>query len=348
MHKTSLHHLMSQARTKHEKNCSQLFLQLQSRNANEHILQAEAIRQIKIHRWKGLHYMDYSFKQLEFVINKEKFRKHIIKLTGKISNDLQTLSLSDIDEGFKKYMDFIGFISQIGPNIKNLLILTIDFTSYEHWMPIEGFDFIGEKLGSFLPNLRQLIFKFTGTRQVTDLELTKLSKIVRFLPELEKFSLTILESSLLSDQGFNSLTDYLGRYLRKLKHLSFYFSGCEGISDESLIALPKNLHQISPGFQSFTLDLSYCDQISDTGLEAITSLFSKDKMNINLQNMFLGFANCEDITNEQFEALGFAMQQYTPNLNHCILDFSSCSQITPEIRQVFSKSFENLPHFALL
>jgi len=64
--------------------------------------------------------------------------------------------------------------------------------------------------------------------------------------------------------------------------------------------------------------------------------------------MFLGFANCEDLTNEQFEALGFAMQQYTPNLNHCILDFSSCYQITPEIRQVFSKSFENIHHFALL
>jgi len=227
MHKTSLHHLMSQARTKHKENRSPLFSQLQSRNANEHILQAEAIRQIKIHGWRGLHYMDYSFKQLEFVINKEKFRKHIIKLTGKISNDLQALNLNHIDEGFEKYMGFIGFLSQIGPNLRNLVTLTIDFTSYEHWMPIEGFDFIGSKLGFFLQNLRQLIFKFTGTRQVNDSELTKLSKIVRYLPKLEKFSLTILESSLLSDHGFITLMNYIGRYLQKLKHLSLYFSGCE-------------------------------------------------------------------------------------------------------------------------
>ncbi len=57
----------------------------------------------------------------------------------------------------------------------------------------------------------------------------------------------------------------------------------------------------------------------------------------NLENIFLGFAeyflinllsliieiiSCEDLANQGFEAIGFALREYLPNLKNCVLDFT--------------------------
>jgi len=57
----------------------------------------------------------------------------------------------------------------------------------------------------------------------------------------------------------------------------------------------------------------------------------------NLENIFLGFAeyflintlslitkinSCEELTNQGFEAIGFALREYLPNLKNCVLDFA--------------------------
>ena len=196
-----------------------------------------------------------------------------------------------------------------------------------------GISFLNNGLNQLRP-LQNLSLNCMRCTNLTDNALKALGEQLTSIKSLNNLSLNFAGCNNISDKSISYVKDII-MSSKTLKHLSLDFGGCNKISDTGLEYL-GNILVYLPSLQDLSLEFWHCRKISDRGIfnlsERLKSLVSLNNLSLafggnkiisyqgglrhleralpslcSLKKITLGFTDCQQISDQQFEVLSRAV-----------------------------------------